>query len=135
VPVTDVDRAKAFYVDQLGFRTEQDVQVDDAHRFVEIVPPGSHCTIALTSGYIDARPGSLKGSQFNVEDADAAHDFLVERRVSVSEVQAFPWGRFCFFSDPDGNEWSIHEAPTSSSETVVRDAHMSATNRSGIEKR
>ena len=112
VPVADVDRAKAFYVDQLGFTTEQDVQVDEEHRFVEVMPPGSPCTIALTSGYIKAPPGTLQGAQLNVESADAAHAFLRKRGVQVSEVQDFPWGRFCFFPDPDGNTWSVHEAST-----------------------
>jgi predicted enzyme related to lactoylglutathione lyase len=108
VPVADVDRALAFYAG-LGFTVEQDVTVDDAHRFVELVPPGSPCTIALTQGYVDARPGSLKGVQLNVDDADLAHEWLTTRGAEVSEVQTFPWGRFCFFSDPDGNEWSVHE--------------------------
>jgi catechol 2,3-dioxygenase-like lactoylglutathione lyase family enzyme len=109
VPVSDVDRAKAFYVEQAGFSVEQDVHVDDAHRFVELMPPGSPCSIALTAGYVDSEPGSLKGVQVNVDDVDAAHTFLRERGVEVSDVQDFPWGRFCFFSDPDGNTWSVHE--------------------------
>ena len=111
VPVSDIDRAKAFYVDQVGFRVEQDARVDQTHRFVELMPPGSTCSIALTSGYIDAEPGSLQGVQLNVEDADAAQSLLRARGVAVSEVQEFPWGRFCFFTDPDGNGWSVHEPP------------------------
>jgi catechol 2,3-dioxygenase-like lactoylglutathione lyase family enzyme len=111
VPVSDVDRAKAFYVDRLGFTTEQDVRVDDTHRFVELVPPGSPCTIALTAGYVDAQPGSLKGAQLNVADVDDARSYLDSRGVEVTDVQTFPWGRFCFFRDPDGNEWSVHEVP------------------------
>jgi predicted enzyme related to lactoylglutathione lyase len=111
VPVADVDRAKAFYAGRLDFRIEQDLRIDDDHRFVELVPPGSRCTIALTLGYVDARPGSLRGAQLNVADADAAQAFLSARGVEVSEVRTFGWGRFCFFSDPDGNEWSVHEAP------------------------
>jgi catechol 2,3-dioxygenase-like lactoylglutathione lyase family enzyme len=110
VPVADVDRAKTFYVDRVGFAVEQDVRIDEGHRFVELAPPESPCTIALTEGYVDAAPGSLRGAQFNVPDAVAAHDFLRDRGVDVSDVQAFPWGRFCFFSDPDGNTWSVHEA-------------------------
>jgi catechol 2,3-dioxygenase-like lactoylglutathione lyase family enzyme len=109
VPVADVDRAKAFYVDQVGFEVEQDVRIDEDHRFVELVPPGSPCSIALTAGYVDAAPGSLRGAQFTVADADAAHGFLRDRGVEVSDVQTFPWGRFCFFTDPDGNTWSVHE--------------------------
>jgi predicted enzyme related to lactoylglutathione lyase len=111
VPVSDIDRAKAFYVDQVGFRVEQDARVDQTHRFVELMPPGSTCSIALTSGYIDAQPGSLQGVQLDVEDADAAQSLLRARGVAVSEVQEFPWGRFCFFTDPDGNGWSVHEPP------------------------
>jgi predicted enzyme related to lactoylglutathione lyase len=111
VPVSDVDRAKAFYVDQVGFHVEQDVRVDEGHRFVELVPPGSACSIALTTGYIDAAPGSMQGIQVNVEDIEDVHTLLQARGVAVSDVQDFPWGRFCFFSDPDGNGWSVHEPP------------------------
>jgi predicted enzyme related to lactoylglutathione lyase len=111
VPVADVARAKDFYVNRMGFTTEQDVQVDETHRFVELVPPGSTCTIALTTGYVDAPPGSLQGLQLNVEDADAAREFLSARGVQVGPVEEYPWGRFCFFSDPDGNGWSVHEVP------------------------
>ena len=100
VPVSDVDRAKD-YVDRVGFTVTQDVRLDDDHRFVELTPPGSPCSIALTAGYVDAEPGSLRGVQVNVDDADAAHDFLRGRGVEVSEIQTYPWGRFCFFSDPD----------------------------------
>jgi predicted enzyme related to lactoylglutathione lyase len=109
VPVSDVDQAKAFYAERLGFSVEQDVQVDERHRFVELQPPGSPCSIALTMGYIDAEPGSLRGVQLNVQDADAAQVFLRDRGVEVSDIEAFPWGRFCFFSDPDGDIWSVHE--------------------------
>jgi catechol 2,3-dioxygenase-like lactoylglutathione lyase family enzyme len=108
VPVSDVDHAKAFYVDQLGFSVGQDVQVDEQHRFVELGPPGSPCSIALTMGYIDSEPGSVKGLQLNVDDADEVHGFLHDRGVDVSSLEDHPWGRFCFFSDLDGNVWSIH---------------------------
>jgi catechol 2,3-dioxygenase-like lactoylglutathione lyase family enzyme len=108
VPVSDVDRAKTFYVDQVGFSVEQDIQVDERHRFVELMPPGSPCSIALTTGYVDSKPGSLKGVQLNVDDANEVHTFLRNRGVDVSEIQDYPWGRFCFFYDPDGNGWSIH---------------------------
>jgi predicted enzyme related to lactoylglutathione lyase len=111
VPVADIDRAKTFYVDQAGFSVEHDVQVDESHRFVELAPPGSPCSIALTAGYIDSEPGSLQGIQLNVAAADAAQAFLRERGVEVSHVESFPWGRFCFFTDPDGNSWSVHEPP------------------------
>jgi predicted enzyme related to lactoylglutathione lyase len=112
VPVSDVDRAKAFYVDQVGFSSEQDVQVDDEHRFVELMPPGSPCSIALTTGYVEAEPGSLQGIQVNVDDVEEVHAFLRDRGVDVSGIQEYPWGRFCFFSDPDGNGWSVHEPPS-----------------------
>src|SRR3954453_484328 len=92
VPVSDVDRGKAFYQEQLGCTVEQDVHVDATHRFVEPVPPGSACTIALTSGYVDSQPGSLKGMQFNVDDADEAYAFLRSRGVRVTEVQGIPLG-------------------------------------------
>jgi predicted enzyme related to lactoylglutathione lyase len=108
-----VDRAKAFYVDQVGFGVEQDVRVDEGHRFVELVPPGSACSIALTTGYIDAAPGTLQGVQVNVDDIEDVHATLRARGVRVTEVQDYPWGRFCFFSDPDGNGWSVHEPPSS----------------------
>jgi len=108
VPVSDVDRAKAFYVERAGFSVEQDVQVDEAHRFVELMPPGSPCSIALQTGYVDSVPGSLGGLQLNVDDVDEVHVFLRRRGVEVSDVQDYPWGRFCFFSDPDGNGWSVH---------------------------
>ena len=109
VPIADIDRAKSFYVDRVGFSVEQDVVIDDDHRFVELLPPGSSCSIALTAGYIDAEPGSYRGLQLNVEDAAAAHALLAERGVEVSAVEEYPWGRFCFFSDPDGNRWAVHE--------------------------
>jgi predicted enzyme related to lactoylglutathione lyase len=111
VPVSDVDRARAFYVDQVGFRVEQDVRVDEGHRFIELVPPGSPCSIALTVGYVDAEPGSLRGVQLNVDDAEQAQAALRAGGVAVTDVQDFPWGRFCWFSDPDGNTWSVHGPP------------------------
>jgi catechol 2,3-dioxygenase-like lactoylglutathione lyase family enzyme len=100
VPVADVDRAKAFYVDQVGFGVEQDVQVDANHRFVELMPPGSPCSIALTTSYIDSLPGCLKGVHLNVENVDEVYVFLRDLDVEVSEIQHFPWGRFCFFPTP-----------------------------------
>ena len=108
VPVSDVDRAKAFYVEQVGFSVEQDVQVDADHRFLELMPPGSRCSIALQTGYVDSMPGSLGGVQLNVDDVDEVRALLRRQGVDVSEVQDLPWGRFCFLSDPDGNGWSVH---------------------------
>jgi predicted enzyme related to lactoylglutathione lyase len=109
VPVSDVDQAKAFYVDQLGFNDDHDHQVSDGLRFVQLTPHGSACSIALTSGAHQMEPGSLEGMQLVVEDAHAARAELADRGVEVSEVQDFPWGRFVFFSDPDGNGWSVQQ--------------------------
>jgi predicted enzyme related to lactoylglutathione lyase len=109
VPVSDVDRAKSFYVDQVGLNDDHDHQVSDEIRFVQLTPPGSACSIALTTGAHQMEPGSLEGMQLVVEDAEAARAELAERGVEVSEVQEFPWGRFVFFSDPDGNGWSVQQ--------------------------
>ena len=109
IPVSDVDRAKAFYVDQAGFNADHDHTVSDEIRFVQLTPPGSACSIALGKGLTDAEPGSVRGMQLVVADADAAHAELAGRGVEVSEVQEFPWGRFVFFADPDGNRWSVQQ--------------------------
>ena len=109
VPVSDVDRAKAFYTDRVGFLAEHDHRVSDELRFVQLTPPGSACSIALTSGAHEMAPGSVSGLQLVVEEADAARTELLERGVEVSEVQDFPWGRFVFFADPDGNGWAVQE--------------------------
>ena len=111
VPVADIDRAKDFYSEKLGFRADQDARVSDEVRFVQLTPPGSACSIALTSGAHHMTPGSLEGLQLVVDDADAARDELRQRGVEAGEVQEFPWGRFVFFSDPDGNSWSVQEPP------------------------
>jgi predicted enzyme related to lactoylglutathione lyase len=109
VPVSDVDRAKAFYVDQAGFNADHDHRVSDEIRFVQLTPPGSACSIALGTGVIDTPPGSVQGLQLVVEDIEAAHQELSSRGVGVSDVQDFPWGRFVFFSDPDGNGWAVQQ--------------------------
>ena len=109
IPVTDVDRAKAFYVDQVGFNADHDYQVTESLRFVQLTPPGSACSIALTTGAHEMKPGSIEGLQVVVDDADAVRAQLVERGVEVSEVQEFPWGRFVFLKDPDGNGWSVQQ--------------------------
>jgi catechol 2,3-dioxygenase-like lactoylglutathione lyase family enzyme len=111
VPVSDVDRAKAFYVDAVGFNADQDHTLGDDLRFVQLTPPGSACSIASGKGVVDSEPGSVAGLQLVVADADAAHADLAGRGVEVSEVQDFPWGRFVFFADPDGNRWSVQELP------------------------
>jgi predicted enzyme related to lactoylglutathione lyase len=111
VPVSDVDRAKSFYVDQVGFNADYDQQVSDEIRFVQLTPPGSACSIALGVGITDAPPGSVKGLQMKVSDVDQARSELVERGVEVGEVQDFPWGSFVFFNDPDGNAWAVQQVP------------------------
>jgi predicted enzyme related to lactoylglutathione lyase len=111
VPVSDVDRAKAFYTEQAGFNADQDHQVSDELRFVQLTPPGSACSIALGSGLSEMPPGSVEGLQMVVVDINAARAELVERGVEVSEVQVFPWGSFVFFSDPDGNGWAVQQLP------------------------
>jgi catechol 2,3-dioxygenase-like lactoylglutathione lyase family enzyme len=111
IPVSDVDRAKQFYVDRFGFVADHDHQVSDDVRFVQLTPPGSACSIAFGKGITDADPGSTAGLQLVVADADAARAELAGRGVEVSEVEEFGWGRFVFLSDPDGNRWSLQEVP------------------------
>jgi predicted enzyme related to lactoylglutathione lyase len=111
IPVTDVDRAKAFYTDQLGFNADVDVRVDDNTRFVQITPPGSACSIAFGEGITQAKPGSVEGLQVVVGDIEAARDHLKTNNVEVTDISEFPWGRFVWFSDPDGNRWSVQEMP------------------------
>ena len=109
LPVTDVDRAKAFYVEQVGFNADHDHKVQEGLRFVQLTPPGSACSIAIGEGITDADPGSVRGMQLVVDDIQEAHAELQGRGVPVSEVQDFPWGRFVFFSDPDGNAWAVQQ--------------------------
>jgi predicted enzyme related to lactoylglutathione lyase len=109
IPVTDVDRAKAFYVEQMGFIAEHDVVVSEDMRFVQLTPPGSACSIAIGKGIVESEPGSVAGVQLVIDDAAAAHAELVGRGVKASEPEQFPWGTFVFVSDPDGNRWSLQE--------------------------
>jgi predicted enzyme related to lactoylglutathione lyase len=111
VPVSDVDRAKAFYTEQAGFNADHDHQVSDEIRFVQLTPPGSACSIAIGNGIVDTPPGSAQGLQLVVSDVGAARAELAERGVEVGEVQDFPWGSFVFFSDPDGNGWAVQQLP------------------------
>ena len=112
IPVSDVDRAKAFYTDNAGFNADHDFKVSDEIRFVQLTPPGSACSIAIGTGLgSDAAPGSVQGMQVVVSDIEAARAELAGRGVDVSEVQDYPWGRFVFFSDPDGNGWVVQESP------------------------
>jgi predicted enzyme related to lactoylglutathione lyase len=109
VPVSDVDRAKAFYTDQVGFTADHDHRVSEEIRFVQLTPPGSACSVALGLGITDMPPGSVQGLQIVVSDVEAAHAELKGRGVEVGEIQQLPWGRFVFFNDPDGNRWSLQE--------------------------
>jgi catechol 2,3-dioxygenase-like lactoylglutathione lyase family enzyme len=111
IPVTDPDRAKAFYVDQAGFNADYDHTVSDELRFIQLTPRGSGCSIAIGTGITDAAPGSVQGMQMVVPDIQAAHAELSERGVEVSDVEEHPWGSFVFFSDPDGNKWAVQQIP------------------------
>ena len=109
LPVADVDRATTFYVDQVGFNLDYDHTVSPDLRFVQLTPRGSACSIAIGVGLTTAEPGSVQGLQVVVDDADVARADLVAHGVEASEVQEFPWGRFTFFADPDGNRWSVQQ--------------------------
>jgi predicted enzyme related to lactoylglutathione lyase len=112
VPVSDVDRAKAFYTEQAGFNADHDHRVSDDIRFVQLTPPGSACSISIGQGITTALPGSVQGLQLVVSDITAAAEELSGRGVEIGEIQDFPWGRFVFFSDPDGNGWAVQEVPS-----------------------
>ena len=111
VPVTDVDRAKTFYTEKIGFHADHDHQVTDELRFVQLTPPGSACSIAIGTGLTEMPPGSIKGLQMVVADIHEAHDELTRRGAEVSEIEVLPWGSFVFFSDPDGNSWALQQIP------------------------
>ena len=111
IPVADVERAKSFYEDKAGFNLDNDVTVKEGLRFIQLTPPGSGCSISIGEGLTEMAPGSLEGLQLVVADIDAARAELLERGVEVGEVQDFPWGRFVFFSDPDGNGWAVQQIP------------------------
>ncbi len=111
IPVTDVDRAIAFYRDQVGFVLDHDHKVSDELRFVQLTPPGSACSITIGTGVTDAEPGSVQGVQMVVADAETAKAELNGRGVETGDVQHFPWGSFVFFADPDGNRWSVQQIP------------------------
>ncbi|SRR6185312_7245779 len=111
IPVTDVDRAKAFYVDQVGFNADHDHQVNENLRFVQLTPPGSACSVVMGTGITEMAPGSQRGVQMVVDDAAAAREQLIGRGVQASDVDEQPWGSFVYFSDPDGNTWSLQQLP------------------------
>jgi catechol 2,3-dioxygenase-like lactoylglutathione lyase family enzyme len=111
VPVSDVDRAIVFYVDQVGFVLDHDHRISETLRFVQVTPPGSACSIAFGVGITDAEPGSVKGLQVVVTSAAEARDQLLAHGVQATDVEELPWGRFVYFSDPDGNGWALQERP------------------------
>ncbi|HLJ80447.1 MAG TPA: glyoxalase superfamily protein [Ktedonobacterales bacterium] len=111
IPVSDVDRAKAFYTEKAGFHADHDQRVSETLRFVQLTPPGSACSIAIGEGITDAAPGSVRGMQMVVSDINAAHAELVARGMEVSEVEVLAWGSFVYFSDPDGNRWAVQQVP------------------------
>jgi catechol 2,3-dioxygenase-like lactoylglutathione lyase family enzyme len=122
IPVADVDRAKRFYVEKVGFNLDFDSRVSDEMRVIQLTPPGSACSISLGTGIVDTPPGSVKGTQLVVSDIEAARAELMERGVEVSKVRHFDngewvdgrggdWNSFVFFSDPDGNDWVVQEEP------------------------
>jgi catechol 2,3-dioxygenase-like lactoylglutathione lyase family enzyme len=111
VPVSDVDRAIAFYTEKAGFHLDHDHIVSEEIRFVQLTPPGSACSIALGRGIVRTAPGSVQGLQLVVSDVEEARAQLIGRGLEVAEVQTFPWGSFVFFQDPDGNGWSVQQLP------------------------
>lgn len=111
VPVSDVDRAKAFYAEKVGFNADHDQQVKKTLRFVQLTPPGSACSIYIGTGLTNMKPGLIEGLQMVVPDIEKAHDQLAQRGVDVSDIQDLAWGRFVYFSDPDGNKWAVQQLP------------------------
>lgn len=109
VPVMDVDRAKAFYVDQVGFNADHDHRVSDTLRFVQLTPPGSACSIVIGAGTTEMMPGVMKRLQVVVADVEATRAELMGRGVEVSAIEELPWERFAYFADPDGNTWAVQE--------------------------
>lgn len=109
VPVSDVDRAKAFYTEKIGFNADHDHQVTAELRFVQLTPPGSACSIAIGTGLTEMAPGSIKGLQMVVADVRTVRDDLIRRGAEVSEIDVQAWGSFVYFSDPDGNTWSLQQ--------------------------
>ena len=111
IPVTDVDRAKSFYVDQVGFNADHDYQVSENLRFVQLTPPGSACSVVLGTGITEMAPGSQSGVQMVVADVAAARDSLLKHGVQASDIDVQPWGSFVTFADPDGNTWALQQLP------------------------
>lgn len=123
VPVSDIDRAKKFYTEQVGFQADHDFTVSEEIRFVQLTPPGSACSIAIGKGVSTKEPGSVEGLQVVVEDIEAAHADLSGRGVEVSDIQDMPWGSFVFFADPDGNSWAVQQiTPRTDEAKAAREA-------------
>lgn len=125
VPVSDIDRARQFYAEQVGFVVDHDTQVNADVRVIQLTPPGSACSIVIGKGMVESAPGSVQGIQLVVSDIETARAALAGRGVDVSPVRHVdpdgawvdghggPWNSFIFFSDPDGNGWAIQERPAS----------------------
>ncbi|WP_426592534.1 VOC family protein [Cellulomonas sp. McL0617] len=111
IPVSNLDRAKAFYVDQVGFHDDYDIPVNENLRFIQLTPPGSACSIVLDLNLTPMAAGAVQGLQVVVDDADAVHDLLVANGVEAEPVEDLPWGRFTYFADPDGNRWAVQQLP------------------------
>src|SRR5579884_3242207 len=111
IPVSNVDRAKAFYAEKVGFHVDLDRRVNEGLRFVQLTPPGSACSIAIGEGLTDAVPGSVRGLQIVVPDIEAAHAELQARGVVVGAIEVYPWGSLVSFADPDGNTWVVQQLP------------------------
>lgn len=111
VPVTDVDRAKDFYVNRLGFSADHDNKVEEGLRFVQLTPEGSGCSIAIGEGITEMKPGTMQGIMMVVDDVRTLREELKEKGVDMSEIDPQPWGTFAYFKDPDGNGWTLQELP------------------------
>jgi catechol 2,3-dioxygenase-like lactoylglutathione lyase family enzyme len=111
IPVSDIDRAKAFYTEKIGFNADHDQVVSEEIRFVQLTPPGSACSIAFGKGLVQGEPGSVKGLQMVVSDIQVARAELISRGLEVGEVDVQSWGSFLYFNDPDGNAWAIQQLP------------------------
>ncbi len=109
VPVSNVDEAKEFYVDKIGFNADHDHHVNEQVRFVQLTPKGSACSIVIGNGITQMQPGSQQGLQMVVKDVRAIRDELIGRGVEVSDIEEMPWGKFAYFSDPDGNSWALQQ--------------------------
>ena len=112
IPVTDPDRSKAFYVNQVGFIADHDHRVSDTIRFIQLTPPGSACSICFGEGIVEMYPGQQKGVMMVVEDVRALRAELAGRGVPISDIDVQAWGDFAYFSDPDGNTWTLQQLPS-----------------------